>query len=302
MGNANGDDLYIYPGFVMMRSPGRDFALLDVRDLSVELRLSRFVEEEKIPEDSEVIDRKWAKTNKDGSPDRRFQQNYQIPVVKYGQLFFRSEIGLQEAYMFSNFERARAFAAALGEYQMALAALAHRSEYSATTGVQEPLTPPEVAEDVRRNDTYSEPVFDPDNAKPKTLILDWAALGILVLLVTGGGYAATIGIVALGMKPSVVVEAPVGRPAAAPAPAKPASAQSSVPIQPSAPTSREVMFVQGNGANVRAEPSTSAATLRTVPRGKRLTVFQRNGPWVQVGEAATPIGWVHADLLGLKAP
>lgn len=302
LGNTNGEDIHIYPGFVMMRSPGRDFALLDVRDLTVELRLSRFIEEERILEDSEVIDRTWAKTNKDGSPDRRFQGNYQIPVIKYGQLFFRSNTRLQEAYMFSNFERTKAFAAALGEYQMALSALASRSEHGAPPDIQEPLAPFDQAEGGEGENADLKPVLAPDIAKPKTLFFDWAALGVLVLLLIIGGYGAATGIVAVGNIPTAGSVAPASLSAAAPAPAKLAAAQSSAHVQSSPTAMREVVFVQGNGANVRAEPSTSAAILRTVPRGKQLSVVQRSGSWVQVGEVSKPIGWIHGDLLGAKPP
>jgi hypothetical protein len=36
--------------------------------------------------DSVVIERRWLKINRDGSPDRRFKANYQVPVVRCGIL------------------------------------------------------------------------------------------------------------------------------------------------------------------------------------------------------------------------
>ena len=80
--SANGDDLYLYPGYVMMRSKGRDFALIDVRDLEVTLETSRFIEEESVPGDAERVGTTWKKANKDGSADRRFAHNYQIPIMR----------------------------------------------------------------------------------------------------------------------------------------------------------------------------------------------------------------------------
>lgn len=44
--NANGNDIYIYPGFVMMQSRGGDFALIDVRELEVRCSQSSFIEGE----------------------------------------------------------------------------------------------------------------------------------------------------------------------------------------------------------------------------------------------------------------
>lgn len=186
LGNANGEDIFIYPGFVMMCSPGRDFALLDVRELTVEATFSRMIEEEQIPPDSEVIGQTWAKTNRDGSPDRRFRDNCQIPIVLYGELVFRSDTGLNEAYMFSNFERTRAFAAALSEYQTALTALANRSEGGAPMGVEECLIPIDQTERVEGKNADLPPLIGIHASKPRTLFFDWVTLVVVVLLVVVG--------------------------------------------------------------------------------------------------------------------
>lgn len=57
---------------------------------------SRFIEEAPIPPDSQVVGRTWAKVNKDGTPDRRFKGNYEIPIVGYGRLTMTSTTGLNE--------------------------------------------------------------------------------------------------------------------------------------------------------------------------------------------------------------
>ena len=44
----------------------------------------------------------WNKVNKNGTPDRRFRDNYQIPVVAYGEIFITNSAGLQEEYHCSN--------------------------------------------------------------------------------------------------------------------------------------------------------------------------------------------------------
>ena len=59
-------------------------------------------EEEPVPSDTQVVGQTCAKVKKDGSPDRRFRDNYQIPVVLYGALTFSSPSGLQEEYQFLN--------------------------------------------------------------------------------------------------------------------------------------------------------------------------------------------------------
>lgn len=119
--NVNGDDILIYPGVAVIPRADGAFALVDLRDLETEASITAFHEAEGVPSDSKVIGSTWAKTNKDGSPDRRFKENFQIPICQYGRIGFRSKSGITEDYMFSNSDAAYAFAAAVKAYQMALA-------------------------------------------------------------------------------------------------------------------------------------------------------------------------------------
>jgi hypothetical protein len=116
--NRNGGDLFLYPGFVLYGTSREAFALVDFRDIKVEFEATGFLEEERVPDDSRVINRVWAKVNKDGSPDRRFRDNYQIPVVEYGRLRLKSSAGLNEEYQFSNFELSRRFAQSWLEFRL----------------------------------------------------------------------------------------------------------------------------------------------------------------------------------------
>lgn len=52
---------------------------------------------------------RWRYINKDGSPDRRFNNNYQIPVVLYGELWLRSLSGLNMVLQTSRPEAANEF-------------------------------------------------------------------------------------------------------------------------------------------------------------------------------------------------
>jgi hypothetical protein len=45
------------------------------------------------------------KANKDGSADKRFANNHQIPIVAYASLALKSEKGLWEEFHVSNTER-----------------------------------------------------------------------------------------------------------------------------------------------------------------------------------------------------
>lgn len=118
--NRTGGDLYIYPGFILYRASKQAFALIDPREVTLTHRTIRFIEEEKLPSDTRTVGHAWAKSNKDGSPDRRFRDNYQIPVVLYGSLTFTSPTGLEEEFQLSNADLAERFAKAWDRFHRIL--------------------------------------------------------------------------------------------------------------------------------------------------------------------------------------
>jgi hypothetical protein len=118
--NANGADLYIYPAFLVILESNRRFGLIDLRELKVDYQAVPSMEEESVPEDAELIGSTWARVNKDGSPDRRFKHNYEIPLVKYGSISFKSDTGLHEEYLFSQHALAEDFVAKMKAYQSTL--------------------------------------------------------------------------------------------------------------------------------------------------------------------------------------
>lgn len=120
LANANGGDLHLYPGILAVRKPRGGFALLDMRDIDITVRPSSFVEEEGLPADADQIGHVWAKANKDGSPDRRFRGNYQIPLMRYGEMSLRSKSGLNEVYMVSDWRALEVFQQALLRYTATL--------------------------------------------------------------------------------------------------------------------------------------------------------------------------------------
>jgi uncharacterized tellurite resistance protein B-like protein len=61
----------------------------------------RFIEEEGVPMDARVVDRTWKFVNKKGGPDRRFNNNRELPVVLYEQILLTSKSGLKELLQLS---------------------------------------------------------------------------------------------------------------------------------------------------------------------------------------------------------
>jgi hypothetical protein len=114
--NANGADLYFYPGFIIMYDSHNHFGIVSLKELEFHYESVRFVEKGTVPKDSKIIDRTWEKVNKNGTPDKRFKDNYQIPIVRYGSIRLTSRNGLHEEYEFSNYEATEFFGRAFSSY------------------------------------------------------------------------------------------------------------------------------------------------------------------------------------------
>lgn len=156
----------------MMRDAARDFALIEFAQFDCELRVSNFIEEEAVPSDAEQIGSSWKRANKDGSRDRRFNDNYQIPVLRYGALYLSSPTGLAEAYQISSYEKATGFAEAIASHKRALETLNSPPDASAPPAAE--------AEEPQAEEPAGETAFV---AKPrKYLAIDWT---VLALVVTG---------------------------------------------------------------------------------------------------------------------
>ena len=296
IGNANGEDLEIFPGFCLMRQRGgSDFALLDLRELELQVWRQRFVENERVPPDAVVVDTTWSKVNKNGERDRRFADNRQIPIMAYGQLAFRSRTGLHEEYMASSAEAAVAFGVAFAGVQHALDDLARRSQAGEVAGA---------------------PAWDGGAAESETPPF---AVPPLPEVSGAHGYTAAVaGTIAAAAVATVFWTAPLSRPElppagepsavvapAAPFPHAPPStavaplrATATAPIAPGgSPVDATERVTVRSAANVRASANGDAAVIRTASAGSTLRVHGRSGGWVRVGDAQ-PWGWIHGSLLG----
>ena len=290
--NANGADLDFFPGFLLMRDRGAaDYALIDIRDVRIEARPVQFIEEEALPGDATVVDYAWAKSNRDGSPDRRFRDNRQIPVARYGALHFSTATGLEEAYHVSDCDKALSFGSAFHRLQSALRGMASRpvSEHAAPAVNAEPI------------DVASQLPALPDVGGAHELtalaLLAAAAVGVFVFYARGTPHPATSTI------PPFVSIAPVLLPPSS-APALQAERDSFISralnATPSSPaivagTPREKLQTS-QAVNVRAAPDKGSAVSRVVPAVTVLEVFGRDGQWVRVGQGQ-PWGWARASLL-----
>jgi hypothetical protein len=105
---ANNIVLHFLPDQILIYT-GR-YGSISYAQLFIEVRSTRFSETEPIPSDSRRVDTTWQYVNKGGGPDRRFNNNRQIPVLEYGEVTFRSATGLRMILQTSNSDKAKAFA------------------------------------------------------------------------------------------------------------------------------------------------------------------------------------------------
>ena len=63
---------------------------------------TRFVENEIVSRDAEIVDYTWQYVNKSGERDKRFNNNKKLPICKYGQIVFKTEDGINVRIEFSN--------------------------------------------------------------------------------------------------------------------------------------------------------------------------------------------------------
>jgi hypothetical protein len=87
--------LYFFPDFLLV-ADGAKVAGVSYSELQIKVQTSNFVEDGRVPTDSRVVGRRWKHPNKGGGPDRRYNDNRELPVCEYEDILFRSESGLLE--------------------------------------------------------------------------------------------------------------------------------------------------------------------------------------------------------------
>lgn len=107
-------NFYFYPDIMLMEKNGR-VASCAYSNFRVTSGQTRFIESDGVPSDSTVVGQTWRFVNKNGGPDRRFKNNPEIPICRYGELNLTSAQGVQERYHFSTPEPTQRFERAMIE-------------------------------------------------------------------------------------------------------------------------------------------------------------------------------------------
>jgi len=88
-------ELYFFPERLIIKR-GDKFGGIMYKHIDATSDTTRFIEKSGVPSDAIVVDKTWRYLNKNGTPDRRFNNNYQIPICNYSEYMFHSSSGLNE--------------------------------------------------------------------------------------------------------------------------------------------------------------------------------------------------------------
>lgn len=105
--------LYFLPDKILVWDRG-SYCAVRYGDTRFDVTTTRFVEAGRPPRDAEQVGTTWQHPNKAGGPDRRFKENRQIPVMRYGEIRLQSDSGLNALFQTSRPEVLDTLAHALG--------------------------------------------------------------------------------------------------------------------------------------------------------------------------------------------
>jgi Protein of unknown function (DUF4236) len=87
--------LYFFPDKILVFE-SNSVGAVSYPNLNISIEDTNFIEDGNVPKDARVVDRTWKYVNKRGGPDKRFNDNKELPVVLYEDIHFTSNTGLNE--------------------------------------------------------------------------------------------------------------------------------------------------------------------------------------------------------------
>ena len=109
--------IYFYPAFAVIFEDENNFGLVKYEDISITYTSVRFVENQPVPDDTKIIEYTWRYVKKNGTRDLRYSENYQIPIVEYGEIIINANKRYVKKYMFSNSVETLAFSQVYNKYK-----------------------------------------------------------------------------------------------------------------------------------------------------------------------------------------
>ena len=93
--------LFFLPDQILVHQ-GKRYAAVPYESLALHTNMVQFMETNGVPSDSHVVGTTWQYVRVDGGPDRRFNNNRQIPIALYVEVTLEAPSGLRVALQLSN--------------------------------------------------------------------------------------------------------------------------------------------------------------------------------------------------------
>jgi Protein of unknown function (DUF4236) len=116
--------LYFFPDLVLVME-GKRAGAITYDELYVHWSDSIFLETGGVPRDAQVIGYTWQYVNRNGSPDRRFNNNRQIPRVRYQEMGLEGPASFRKVLQISEYRDRADFDGALAQLRSVIQDLQH---------------------------------------------------------------------------------------------------------------------------------------------------------------------------------
>jgi hypothetical protein len=304
--------LFFFPDRVLVFE-GKTAGAVEYAELRLNARPTNFIEEEGVPRDTQVVGSTWRYVNKSGGPDRRFNNNRQLPICRYDELSLGSGSGLNEMLNVSRPGAAVSFATGTSAYLRELRALA---------SARAPLP-----QNVLGSAQPALPANLPEKARP------WRPALLATLAVVSALFLVSAFWSPRASAPPSQPPAIAGPPATAPEPSgppspaptavtaipipsakpvgpdiKPADTLAAIPptpkIEPSEPNiepAEEPALYTTSRVNMRGGPTASSPSTAVIDKGLKASLLGAEGEWRKVRVGAFE-GWVNAKFLSSIKP
>ena len=104
--------IYFFPDVALIQD-GLTFGAVGYADLQLTWQVSNSIVPDDVPDDARIIGYAWQHPNKDGTPDRRYRENRQLPICAYEAMHISSPQGVNELVEFSRLGVVQGFVAAV---------------------------------------------------------------------------------------------------------------------------------------------------------------------------------------------
>lgn len=153
--NLTSEKIYFTPDRMLIFKNLGGVGCRRYNDMIAGFDTTNFVESEFVPRDAEIIRYTWRYVNKSGGPDKRFNDNRQIPVCKYGEISLTSEDGINILLECSNHRLMYSIQEAFTEFMNYHNKIISSKDYNENMDIEDEFNVNEFANDIDNDDKWN---------------------------------------------------------------------------------------------------------------------------------------------------